>query len=229
MTNFDDELEGLIKGESIDEDVQEEIEQERQGFDIIDRLVNRPKRKPVEVTIYLDEEAGEELGYARDLHNELGVRVGRLREGVRGELDEELEKPEDERDQKKIKSLIAKAKKLIARIEKDSLTFTLQWVPPIVEEVIDREVRKAMNAKGSIPQERKAEYQDIWLDHALRATVISIVDNKDGSKRDKITVAEAKAYRNYAPKDQKPRLDGALGKLINRSVLSREALDTADF
>lgn len=229
MTNFDDELENLINGEGASEEAQEEIEQERRGFDLIDRLVNRPKRKPEVVTIYLNEELGQELGFAKDVHNELGVKVGRIREGVRGELDEELEKPEDERDEKKIKSLVARAKKLIAQIEKNSLTFTLQWVPPVVEEVIDRETRKAMKVKGNVPQERKREYMDIWLDHALRATVISIVDNATGEKNDKITLAEARAYRHYAPKDQKPRLDGAIGKLINRDVLSKEALDTADF
>lgn len=229
MTDFDDELESLINGEGVDEDIEEEIKEERQGFDLIDRLVNRPKRKPEVVTIYLNEELGQELGFAKDVHNELGVKVGRVREGIRGEIDEELAKPENERDEKKLKSLVARAKKLVAQIEKDSLTFTLQWVPPIVEEVIDRETRKAMKVKGNVPQERKREYMDIWLDHALRATVVSIVDNRDGSVKDKISVAEARALRHYAPKDQKPRLDGALGKLINRDVLSKEALDTADF
>ena len=219
MTNFDD----------LDSDLADEIQEERQGFDLLDRLVNRPKRKPEVVTLYLNEELGQELGFAKDVRNELGVKIGRIREGVYGELDAELEKPEEERDEELIKKLRARVQKLAKAIKKDSLTFTLQWVPPVVEESIDRSARKALGVKGQVPQERKAEYMKVWLDRALQATVISVVDNKTGDQKDRLSIEEAQRLREYAPKGQVDRLDEALGKLLNRDAISREAIDSADF
>lgn len=211
------------------DDVKAEVIEERKDFDLFERLVNRPKRKPEVVDLYLNEELGQELGYARDERNELGVVVGRLRGGVLGELDAERAKG-DEADEKVIKSLEARVRELVKGIKEDSLTVTLQWIPPIAEEVVSLDAKRAIGVKsGDVPQNKRTEFMKAWLDEALRATVVSVKDNKTGSVKDSLSLDEARALREYLPKSQLTRLDEALGRLLNRDAISKEALDNADF
>lgn len=62
----------------------------KRGFDLQARLKGRGLRKAT-ITIYLDEEKGPELGWAKDIRNALDEVVGREREGVMGEIDALLE------------------------------------------------------------------------------------------------------------------------------------------
>lgn len=207
-----------------------EIQEQREGFDLLDRLVKRPKRKPEVVTVYLDEERGDELGDAHDVKNELGIVVDRFRSGVLGELDLEKSKPEDQRDTEKIAALEARARELIEEIRHDSLTFTLQWIPPIAEEVLQKETLDAIGVKDlPVPDAKRDQYKKEWFARAIVATLVSLKDNSSGAVKDKLTVSEAQAIKNYLPDSQQDRIDAALGRVLYRDVLAREALDNADF
>jgi hypothetical protein len=58
----------------------------KRGFDPKARLQNRGLRRAT-ITLFLDEEKGVELGWAREIYNEFNQPVGMEHEGVLGELD----------------------------------------------------------------------------------------------------------------------------------------------
>lgn len=212
------------------EAIAEEVQEERKGFDLIDRLVNRPKRKPEVVDLYMNEELGSRLGYVGDRINEFGIKVGRIREGLIGELEAEHAKAEAA-DESVIDRLETELREIAQQIRKDSLTVTLQWIPPIAEELLEKESLEAIGLKADarVPEEREEEYKKAWLARALVATIVSVKDNSSGAVKDRLSIAEADAIGRYLPKEQAARLDLALGKLLHRDAISREALDSADF
>ncbi|WP_406245799.1 hypothetical protein ACI7YT_12215 [Microbacterium sp. M] len=65
---------------------EEIVEEAREGYDLRDRLRNRLKRTKT-VTVYTDDIAGSELGGAEDSVDAYGIRHGRRRWGIKGELD----------------------------------------------------------------------------------------------------------------------------------------------
>ena len=227
MSNIDSELEELL-GEGAEAQVSEEIESGRKNYDLIDRLTSRPKRKPEIVTVYLDEETGQELGYARDVRNDYGVVVSRAREGVIGELDKA--RSEEGPDEKLIAKLEKRASELVKKLKKDSLTFTLQWIPPIAQEVIEKEAAKAVGEKGvPVPEKKIKDWQAEYFARLLSSTLVSMVDNSDGTKVTKLNVAACSQFKKLLPPDQFDRLDTALGKLQYRSAIVNESVDSADF
>ena len=58
----------------------------RDGFDPKERLKGRGLRKST-IVLFLDEELGPEIGDARDAYNGNGGFIGRIREGIIGEID----------------------------------------------------------------------------------------------------------------------------------------------
>ena len=210
--------------------LEEEIGQERTGFDLFERLTQAPKRKPEVVNIYLDEETGSELGYVREIRNELGVVIGHERKGVHGEIDEELSKPEAARDEKKLAALKKRRKALQAKIEKSALEFTLQWIPPLIEETLAVKAMRAIGVKQKpVPDAKLEEFSRAWRARALEACLVQIRDVATGEVKDKITVAEAEILRQNVAKEQFAKIDVAINRLINREAISQEALDSADF
>ncbi|QIK61798.1 hypothetical protein G7068_16155 [Leucobacter viscericola] len=219
--------------ESIDastNELVEEVQQERKDFDLLDRLVNRPKRDPQIVTLYMNEELGTKLGYVREEKNALGVPMGYSKSGLVGELHDEESKDEESRDGERIKALQEKIRETAAEIKRDSLTVTLQWIPPIAEELLQKESLEAVGLKSlPVPDNKLEEYQKEWFARALVSTLVSIMDNSTGARKDKLRLEEAASLRNYAPKEQQRQLDRALNALLNRAAISEEALDSADF
>lgn len=210
--------------------LEEEVNAERSGFDLFDRLTKRPMRKPEVVTIYLDEEVGAELGYAVPVTNEYGIATGIAKAGALGELHDARAVPEADRDEKLIKKLEAQVRELAERARKNSLTVTLQWVPPLVEKAIEIKAMRSIGVKQKpLPKDRIDDYTEAWLARALEASVVSIVDNFDGSVKHSLTVPEARILQEQTPKEQYARLDVALNTLLNRKAISDEALDNADF
>ena len=221
--------------------LEEEINQERSGFDLMARLTERPKRKPKVVNLYMDEEAGSELGYVHEQRNELGVLVKVHREGILGEvLDAEIEvrrlisegaeESNIELAEAKLESLKKRRDEVVKRIKTDSLTVTLQWVPPMIEEIIEVKAMRSIGVKQKpLPEHKVEEFKKAWFARALEASVVTIVDNRDGSTKNGITVSEASTLQKLLPKEQGERLDVALNELLFRKAISDEALDNADF
>ena len=212
--------------------LEEEIQQERKGFDLFSRLAEAPKRKPEVVTLHLNAELIQEFGYARDVEvkNELGIVTERRRErsGVYGDLDRALAAKEP--NQKLIAELTRKAKKLKDALEKDSITFTLQWVPPMIEESIRVKAMRSIGVKQApVPKDKGAVYYQAWLARMIEACTVSVVDNASMERKDGITVQEASQLSKILPPAQFERLESGIAHLQDRDALSSEALDTADF
>lgn len=62
------------------------VRETRRGFEPGERLRNRGLRKDT-IVLFLNEELGPELGDARDAYNAGGAFIGRIREGILGEID----------------------------------------------------------------------------------------------------------------------------------------------
>lgn len=209
------------------EALESEINESRETFDLIGRLTQRPKRDPEVVTVYLNDQAGQKLGYARDVRDEYG-NITRQRAGVLGEIDKLASAVTP--DEKAIKRLEREAKKLVAEIKKDSLTFTLQWIPPIAEEVIERDAINAVGLKSKpVPKEKIEEFKHELFARLLVDTLVELKDNASGAVMTSMKIHEAQRLRELLPPAQFDRLDTALGKLQYTSAIYSEAVDNADF
>src|SRR4051812_48451685 len=58
----------------------------KKGFNMRERLEGRALRQ-AKITLYLDEDAGLELGHAEDMRNQANMVVGRSRAGILGDID----------------------------------------------------------------------------------------------------------------------------------------------
>lgn len=224
-----------------DNEIEEIIEDAREGFDLRARL-RGVSHLTEDVTVYTDIAAGRELGGTEDQENQFGIKVGTRRWGLTGELSaigeqlEELQK-QDDPDEGEVKALVAKLastkKKIPAalkKLESSALVFTLRAIPDLVQRDARRQARKALGIKAKgIPEGREEEFNLEHIAHIVAASVESWTDNASGKKFSSLTVEEAKALRDELPIGQFALIDQAIGKLSYQAQIGKVATDSADF
>lgn len=220
----------------------EEIQEEaREGYSLVERLRSSAVRTKT-VTIYTDAVAGEELGGAEDSVDAYGLKGGRRRWGLKGELDTALEQAArlqeaDDPDEieviavaEKIDGLKTKIPAVVKRLEKSALTFTLRTIPEFVIRDARRQAKKALGIKGkNIPEARLEEFGLEHLARIVSSSVESWEDKLSKQKFTHLTVGEAKALRDELPVGQFSKLDDAIGDLSFEAKIASDATDTPDF
>lgn len=228
----------MSKKKDIETEIQEEA---REGYSLIERLRSAAVRTKT-VTVYTDAVAGEELGGAEDAVDQYGLKGGRRRWGLKGDLDIALEKAsrlegQDDPDEDEVREVAAEIDRLkkaipavVKRLEKSALTFTLRTIPDFVIRDARRQARKALGIKGKgVPESRLEEFGLEHLAHLVAASVESWEDKQAKQKFTHLTVSEAKALRDELPVGQFDRLDKAIGDLSFEAKIASDATDTPDF
>lgn len=195
-------------------------------FDLKARLQNRGLREG-QITLYLDEEAGLELGSARDSKNQLGITVGRIQEGVLGEIDK-LD-PESESYADDLVALEVKRDELIKRLEDSALIFKLRAVPPVIAKSAKRRAKETLNIKGKVGEDRIEDFNESYLAHLLSDTIVSITDASTGAVQGKLSYDEAKMLRDYLPEQQYSRLDLKLAEIQFKDAVDESIASETDF
>lgn len=192
-----------------------------EGFDLKARLQNRGLREG-QITLYLDEEAGLELGSARDVKNQLQIVVGRVQEGILGELDKLGE--DDDRTE-----LEAKRDALIKKLEASALIVKLRAVPPVIAKSARRRAKDSLKIKGKIADDQIEDYNDLYLAYLLSDTIVSITDVASGGVQGKLSYEDAKALKEYLPDQQFGRLDNKLAEIQFKDAVDESVSSDSDF
>ena len=221
----------------------------REDFDLTERLLGVGRIEKV-VSVYTDKATGKELGGVEDIFVPgTAIKTGEQRRwGVIGEmrdiadraeqlkalltetpeLEEELTPEIDELVAKR-KSLLAKAKKLIKKLQSTSFEFTLVSVPDIVKKDARRQTRKNLGLKAKGIEGHEEDYMDEFGAVMLTLSTVLWVDKKDGTERKSITIEQARALKGYLPDGQFDLLDAAMNELSYEKSISNAATDQVDF
>lgn len=210
-------------------EVDEIAKEAKSGFNLISRLQNIPQNTAI-VTIYTDNVAGRELGYAKTVPDELnqyGVVITpehRERAGVLGEIDSD-----DGSDDAKSAALDKKAAALRKKLARTSLVFNLRAVPTIIIRDATRKTKQSLGIKGkNIPEDKQEEWGAAYSAHILASVVQSFTDTESG-ETNPLTFEGAKALRDFLPTAEYDRLDGAIVDLQFRNSIDESATAEADF
>ena len=228
------------------EGIQEEA---RNTFDMHARLAG-VSRRTKEVTVYLDDTAGAELGGVEDETIGEFVTGRKIRTGLIGRLDEIAEDAkrqvallDEESDdyEEKVAAINAslefnsagiadEIKQLRERLHKSSMTFTLQALPDVIVRGLRRQARAALDitTKG-IPESLEEEFDLEYTAQFLAASVSRWVDNQTGEVYKSLTADAARSLRDLLPPGQFPRLNRAMVELSHEVAISNQATDSADF
>jgi hypothetical protein len=196
------------------------------GFDLKARLQGLAGREG-QITLYLDEEAGLELGTAHDEKNNFGITVGRVQEGVLGEID----KLDTESDTyaADLAKLEAKRNELIAKIQNSAFIVKLRAIPPIVAKGAKRRAKETLKIKGKVPEDQLGDFSDAYLAHLLSDTIVSITDVASGGVQGKLTYEDARALQDYLPQQQFTRLDNKLAEVQFKDAVDESVQGDQDF
>lgn len=228
------------KKKAVEEQFEQIAAEAREGYSLRDRLQGRTRVSKT-VTVYTDEVAGRELGGAVDQEDQFGIKLGRRRWGLKGELDalEErlvaLDKQEspDEDEVNEVVALIEKTKKkipgVLKRLEASALVFTLSSVPDLVKKDARRRAKKAAGIKGKGIEGREEEFGEEYTPILLSESVQSWEDRATGKTFSTLSVEEAKWLQQDLPEGEFPKLDAAMIDLSFQAQISNVATDSADF
>lgn len=210
-----------------DQEEYDSLREEAAGsFDLKARLQGLAGREG-QITLYLDEEAGLELGTAHDQKNNFGITIGRVQEGVLGDIDK-LDTEADTYDADLAK-LEARRDELIARLRASALVVKLRAVPPVVAKGAKRRAKETLKIKGKVPEDQLAEFSDAYLAHLLSDTIVSITDAASGGSQGKLTYEDARALQDYLPEQQFTRLDNKLAEVQFKDAVDESITSDSDF
>jgi seryl-tRNA synthetase len=231
-------------------DIDEIIEEAREGFDLRARLQG-VRTRTKQVTVFTDDETGALLGGAEDvLIPGTEIVSGRRRWGVQGELDEIAHRaealakrlegspsPEDEDAlsaeaeslNAQREKLTRKAASLIKKLRATSLTFTLRSVPELVVRDTRRKARNALGIKSKGIEGREEEFSLEYTAILLAASVDSWTDAASGQTFDELTVRQAKDLYDFLPVGQFAKLDRGMTELSMQASIGEYGTDSADF
>lgn len=186
------------------EDIEEVVKEEKSNFHLIERMKNRPIRSG-EVTLYLDEVAGETHRSALIDYREAEAQRDSTKanydilveNNVVGEPVTEAE-AEFKAAEKRFKAAEKKLKETWKPVAESGITFHLHGVHQIVVDKALRETRKRYQGKGKdIPGDKALEAENY-----LKAFVLSEMIHKIETADEvfpKPTVDEVWEYRGYIP------------------------------
>lgn len=207
-------------------DTENPIEGAKASFDLITRLKGRGLRSG-EITLYLDEIAGEELGTAKDVTNQFGFSSGeREQTGVLGEIDK-LDK-EGETYEADLKRLEAKRDKIIKRIQKSGLTFKITAVPPFIAKSHNNEARRKLGYKGKLSDQQQQEVDEV-ASNLLHADVITDIVDADGASAGKLDYDAAKALAEWLPNAERLRLQYKIIDVQFGDAFDEQVTSDSDF
>jgi len=207
-------------------DTENLIEGAKASFDLITRLKGRGLRSG-EITLYLDEIAGEELGTAKDVTNPFGFSSGeREQTGVLGEIDK-LDK-ESETYEADLKKLEAKRDKIIKRIQKSGLTFKITAVPPFIAKSHSNEARRKLGHKGKLSDQQQQEVDEV-ASNLLHADVITDIVDADGASAGKLDYDAAKALTEWLPNAERLRLQYKIIDVQFGDAFDEQVTSDSDF
>jgi len=210
-----------------DQEEYDSLREEATGsFDLTARLQGLAGREG-QITLYLDEEAGLELGTAHDETNNFGITVGRKQEGVLGEID----KLDTESDSyaADLARLEAKRDEMIAKIQQSALIVKLHSVPPVVAKGAKRRAKETLKIKGKVSEDQLGDFSDAYLAHLLSDTIVSITDVASGGVQSKLTYEGARALKDYLPDQQFTRLDNKLAEIQFKDAIDESIASDSDF
>ena len=215
-------------------EIQEIITEAKGTFDLRARLQGRKLRED-NIVLYLDQDAGDELGQDREEKNDFGVRTT-VREGVLGrlaDLNGTLETVED-RDVKdalevEILTLEAKRLALLARLEATGLNVKLRAVPRVVVKDCKRQAKKAVGIRGKVSEADEEAYSDSFTAHLLSAVIVTIEDRESGGETGKLSVQDAALLDEQLPDDQFARLLEKQNDVQLKNTVGEGVTDQADF
>lgn len=196
------------------------------NFDLRARLQKRGLREG-QITLYLDEDTGDELGTARDVKNQFGIVVERIQEGVLGEIDK-LD-PEADDYEAALRDLEAQKAALVEKLESTALIVKLRAVPPVIAKSAKRKARETLKIKGKVADEQIEDYNDAYLAHLLSDTIVSITDVESGAVNGKQTYEDCRALKELLPDQQFGRLDAKLADVQFADAVDASIASDSDF
>lgn len=226
----------------------------KKEFNVIDRIKNRGLRRG-QVTLYLDEEVGPELGWAHDARTLTGAVI-RERAGVVGEIDEVLMRRElavmsfEEADNaaevagsqaradrsslaefdKEIEVLEARRLELQEKLDESAIVVNLRAVPPVIEEDTHRLARQTLGIEEKgVPADREEEFKRSKLAHLMTKVITSIRSVEDDSESEGCDYDTAIYMVENLPTGQFHRLDLAIGRVQYTDAISRSIEGQEDF
>ena len=206
----------------------------KKGFDLEERLKNRGLRKAT-ITLYLDEEKGVEIGWARDKKNELGAVVGREREGIFGEIDalEEKRRKADSEDKSldsEIAELETKRDEMLEELNKSAIVVNIRAVPPVIQKDCRRKTKATLGIETkNIPDDMAEEFDIASTAHLMAVLIQRVTDNATGGVNEGIDYAEAITMMGYLPPGQFYRLDAKMGEVQFTDAISQSIKGQEDF
>lgn len=195
-------------------------------FDLKDKYAKIGRRKG-HVTLFVDVKAGDRLGSARDVKNNIGMVVDRVQEGVLGEIDR-LD-PESKTYDADLAKLLKEKDELIATLESTAMTFYLGAVPPMIAEGSKRRAKESLKIKGKVPEHQIEEFNDAYLAHLLSDTIESIVDHESGGRVGKQSYEDCVFHKQNLPPDQFDRLDKKLAEIQFKQTVDESISSDMDF
>ena len=241
-----------------DNKLEEIVKTTKKNFDPRERLRKRGLRRAT-ITLFLDEEVGEQLGRDYPRMNSLGIVVGHDRVGIIGDLAELAEVREKlvaahERDlaaattasakaklkkdheealgdiDSNIAELEAKRDELIKQLIDSGLTLKLRAVPPVIQKDCHRKAKQTCEIEGKgVPEDRREEVNDAEMAHLVAAVVESMTDNETGDTNNVFDYSDAVALAEELPPSQWARLDAKIGELQFTDGISRAIESQEDF
>jgi hypothetical protein len=230
----------------LSQDIEEKIEgiavTAKKGFDLQARLKGRGLRR-ASITLFLDEEKGVELGWARDVKDGLGNTLGVDRSGVLGDLDlavanlaatEVLAKGPKAADvkqaQQRVAELEARRDELVAELTKSGLVIQMRAVPPVIQKDCRRRAKDTLNITAkNVPDEIMEEFSVSNTAHLMTVMFQSITDNESGEVSDSVSYDDAISLIEYLPTGQMSRLDVLMGEVQFTDAISESIESQEDF
>lgn len=213
--------------ELTEDDIDQEVEEARSGFDLRARLEGRQLRTST-IELFTDEVTG-----AKHLENEQKLEAYKLileAANVKGLVIDDATKAGIAVAKKDQARILREQPKLLEELHKTSLSLELRATPRIVKEAATRHAHKAAGSKpGGWEPEQIGPFSDAFSAYIIAHMVMGYTDNQTGTRVSHLTIANAQALREFLPDHQYKRLEEAVTDLQDRNVISEAVTASADF
>ena len=240
-----EETPNLEDAASIFEQFESIKEEERESYDLAERLAGT-RNRTITVTVYTDEEAGAELGGVEDVRGFGGVVIDRRRWGLLGELEvlQETGKflkglsertPVQDRELERIAGEITRISeeypKIMARLNATAYTFELQSLNKDEMLKVGKEARLSAGIKGNnkVPAKLEDKVAKAGTDILLQKSVKRWADHSAKLAFTELTREQAAVFREMLPATEYERLDKAITDLSIQRQIAESITDTPDF
>lgn len=222
----------------VKEKLEQLVETTKKGFDLTERLKNRGLRRG-SIVLFLDDDKGAELGWARDAKNAIGEVTGRERVGVLGLLDaaEEVRSAKGtttDKDAKALDKKVAELEKkrddLVDELTKTAITIQARAVPPVIQKDCRRKAKATLGITDKvIPERQVEEFDKSHTAHLMTVMVQSVRDNLTGEVNEGLSYQDAIDMIDYLSAPQFERLDLLMGELQFTDAISESIESQEDF